>query len=90
MSVTQIHLTTELFWVPKVQIEPATIVTVLTSQKENMSNFYNLRGSGSWPHWLTLVSDGTLGSDVRTFLHRSILSSWQDEWEMLRETNCLW
>jgi hypothetical protein len=29
----------------------------------------------------TLVSDRTLGSDVHTFLHRAILSLWQDEWD---------
>jgi hypothetical protein len=29
----------------------------------------------------TLVSDRTLGSDIRTFLHCAILSSWQDEWD---------
>jgi hypothetical protein len=28
----------------------------------------------------TLVSDRTLGSDFRIFLHRAILFSWQDEW----------
>jgi hypothetical protein len=29
----------------------------------------------------TLVSDRALGSDVRTFLHCAVLSSWQDEWD---------
>jgi hypothetical protein len=29
----------------------------------------------------TLVSDRTPGNDVCTFLHRAILSSWQDEWD---------
>jgi hypothetical protein len=28
----------------------------------------------------TLVSDRALGSDVCTFLHLAVLSSWQDEW----------
>jgi hypothetical protein len=33
----------------------------------------------------TLVYDRTLGSDVRTFLHRALLSSWQDEWDNPQE-----
>jgi len=35
----------------------------------------------------TLTSDRALGSDVRTFLHRIVLSLWQDEWYTLRAIN---
>jgi hypothetical protein len=37
----------------------------------------------------TLISDGTVGSDIYSFLHHTCLSSWRDG-IMLRKTNCAW